>query len=275
MGITGYGICTWTLGDLPLKDIAARVAALGYDGVELLGEIEKHTATEAKRILSDRGLAVFSLTPINVDLAHPEDRVRQEALEYYFSLLDYAVGVGAPLISCHGAVGRIRPIATWQNEWTLMVEGVRAIAARAQKLGLKVALELLNRYESHLLNSAEQGLRFLGEVGLPNVGLHLDAYHMNIEEPNPADAVRAAGRRLFLFHVADSNREAVGRGHTDFAALIRALEEAGYTGTIGIECAAPGADPFQAIKDESSVPWVETYARESLARLRALCRVLK
>jgi len=272
MTITGYGICTWTLGDLPLQDIAARVAALGYDGVELLGEIEKHTAAEAKRILDDHGLAVFSLTPIDVDLAHPDERAHRAALDYYLSLLDFAVGLCAPLISCHGAVGRIRPITTWQQEWTLMVEGVRVIAERAQKLGLRVALELLNRYESHLLTSVEQGLRFLGEVGSPNLGLHLDAYHMNIEEPNPAGAVRAAGRGLFLFHVADSNREAVGRGHTDFAALLRALDEIAYTGPIVVECAAPGPDPFRAIKDESSVQWVETYARESLAKLGALVK---
>ncbi|MCI0475917.1 MAG: sugar phosphate isomerase/epimerase, partial [Anaerolineales bacterium] len=256
MHITGYGICTWTFGDLPLAEIAARVAVLGFDGVELLGEIEKNTAVEVKRVLNDQGLRVFSLTPLDVDLAHPDDQTRQRALDFYFALLDFAASVGAPLISCHGAVGRIRPIATWQKEWALLVEGVRAIGARAQKLGLRVALELLNRYESHLLTSTEQGLRFLDQVGASNVGLHLDAYHMNIEEPNPANAIRAAGRRVFLFHVADSNREAVGRGHTDFGALIHALDEIAYTGPLVIECAAPGPDPFQAIKNESSVPWV-------------------
>jgi D-psicose/D-tagatose/L-ribulose 3-epimerase len=270
MNTSGYGICTWTFGDLPLEDIAGRVAALGYDGVEVLGEIEKYTPAQVMHILDNHGLGIFSLTPLNVDLAHPDARKHREALDYYLSLIDFAAGVGAPMISCHGAVGRIRPIVTWQQEWMFMVEGVRAIAEHAQKLKLQVGMELLNRYESHLLNSTEQGLRFLDEVGMPNVGVHLDTYHMNIEEPDLVGAIHAAGRRLVLFHVADSNRQAIGRGHTDFARVIRALEEIGYAGPIIIECAAPGPDPFQAIKDESSVPWIETYSRESLEKLRAL-----
>ena len=272
MGITGYGVCTWILGDLPLAEIARRVTNLGYDGVELLGEIEKYPAAEAKRILNDQGLRVFSMTPRNVDLAHPDDGTRQAAVDYYFRLLDYAAQIGAPLISCHGAVGRLRAIATWQREWEMMNAAVRGIAERAQKLRLRVALELLNRYESHLLNNAEQALRFVDAVGLPNVGLHLDAYHMNIEEPNPTGAIRAAGKHLFLFHIADSNRQAVGRGHTDFAALFDALKYVEYTGPLVVECTAPGPDPFQAIKDETSAFWVETYLRESLAHLRALSK---
>jgi sugar phosphate isomerase/epimerase len=270
MGISGFGVCTWIFGDLPLGDVAARVAALDYDGVELLGEVEKHQASEAGELLSDQGLAVFSLTPLDVDLAHPEDGVRRQALDYYCSLLDFAARLPAPLISCHGAVGRIRPLASWEQEWTHMVEGVRHVATRAQGLGLRVAIELLNRYESHLLNTAEQGIRFIDQVGMPNVGLNLDAYHMNIEEPNLEAAVRAAGSRLFLFHAADSNRQSVGRGHTDFASLIHTLGAIDYDGPIILECPAPGPDPFRAVKDASSVPWVEAYLRESRDRLKAL-----
>ena len=85
-------------------------------------------------------------------------------------------------------------------------------------------------------------------------------------------AVRAAGSRLFLFHAADSNRQSVGRGHTDFASLVHTLEAMEYTGPIILECPAPGPDPFQAIKDDSSVSWVESYLRESRERLGALVR---
>ncbi len=270
MAITGYGVCTWIFGNLPLDDVAGRVANLGYDGVEVLGEIEKLKAASAAQILADRGLKVMSFTPINVDLAHPSILLRRHALDYYLALLDLAAELGAPMISCHGAVGRIRPVADWNQEWNLLTEGVNTISERAASLHLRVGLELLNRYESHLLNSVEQGLRLLEEIGQPNVGLHLDSYHMNIEEANLPAAVRAAGSRLVLFHAADSNRQAVGRGHIDFAALIRALAEASYTGPIILECPGPGPDPFMAVKDESSVEWVTTYLEESLPKLRAL-----
>ena len=266
----GFGVCTWIFGNRPLPDIASRVAALGYSGVELSGELDALMASEVQQILADSGLRVMSLTPTNVDLAHPSAFVRREALDYYFHLLEFAAAVGAPLISCHGAVGRIRALSSQQQEWSYLVEGVRQVGRRAEGMGLRVGLEHLNRYESHLLNKTAEGLRFVAEVGLANVGLHLDAYHMNIEEPDPAGALRAAGERLFLFHVADSNREGVGRGHTDFSALVGALAQAGYGGPIIMECTAPGPDPFRAIKDESSLLWVEEYLRESLEVLRRL-----
>ena len=270
MGITGYGVCTWLFGNRPLSDIASRVQSLGYDGVELLGNLDQEKPHEVRRILSSLGLVTFSLTPLDVDLAHPDDSIRRYAFDYYLALLDFAAELQAPMISCHGAVGRIRPLATWDAEWQLLIEAVRAIGERAQALHLQVGLELLNRYESHLLNTVEQGLRFLDQVALSNVGLHLDTFHMNIEEPNLPGAIGAADARLFLFHAADSNRQAIGRGHTDFAALIRSLSQVHYSGPIVLECPAPGPDPFQAIKDDSSVPWVETFLRESLPRLRAL-----
>jgi sugar phosphate isomerase/epimerase len=270
MDVTGYGVCTWVFGDLPLADVCGRVVGVGYDGVELLGEIDKLARSEVRRALTGHGLKVYSLTPANVDLAHPDAAIRSQAVGYYLSLLDFAAQVGSPLISCHGAVGRIRAVAGWQEEWDLLVAGVGTVARRAQELGIRVGLELLNRYESHLLNTVDQGLRLLDEVGLPNVGLHLDAYHMNIEEPDPAGAIRQAGRRLVLFHAADSNRQGIGRGHTDFAGLFGALGHIDYVGPIVMECPAPGPDPFRAIKDEESVPWVEAYLRESLPRLRAL-----
>ena len=184
--------------------------------------------------------------------------------------MEHAAELGAPLISCHGAVGRIRAINSQSAEWTFLVDNVSLVGERARSMGLRVALEHLNRYESHLLNRCADGLRFVDQVGLPNVGLHLDAYHMNIEEPDPAAALREAGARLFLFHAADSNRQGLGHGHTDFGSLVGALAALGYQGPVVMECTAPGPDPFRAIKDDSSLAMLGTYLAESLVRLRSL-----
>lgn len=264
-----YGVCTWTFGDLSLVDVAARIARLGFDGLELFGDLTLD-AQQTRALLEDHGLAVLSLTPKNVDLAHPDVSVRTEALDHYLRLLDLAVALGAPLISCHGAVGRVRPLDSQEAEWGWFVEGVQQIAERAATRGLGVALELLNRYESHLLNTTAEGLRFIEAVGAPNVGLLLDAYHMNIEEPDLPGAVRAAGKHLLLFHVADSNRQGVGRGHTDFAALMRALKAINYRGDLVLECVAPGPNPFTADKGPDTLRWLETFLAESLAALQEL-----
>jgi len=150
---------------------------------------------------------------------------------------------------------------------------VGRIAARAAELNLRLAMEVLNRYESHLLNTAAQAVDFVTQVGAPNVGVLLDAYHMNIEEADPAAAILDAGQRLFLFHAADSNRQAAGRGHTDFLALTRALRRIGYAGDVIIECTAAGPDPFTPVKGEGWQDEVKQYAAESLRLLKAFSSV--
>lgn len=265
-----HAVCTWTFGDLPLAEIARRLQALGYDGVELAGDLDRYQPAEVAATLAGHGLEVYSLTPGNVDLAHPDPARRREALDYYLRLLDFAAELGNPLVSCHGYVGRVRAIGTQQEEWALLVAAVQQLAGRAAELGLRLVMEALNRYESHLLNTAAEAVRFVGEVGAENVGILLDAYHMNIEEPDPAAALRQAGERLWLYHLADSNRQGVGRGHTGWDAQLAALDTIGYQGPLVIECTAPGPDPFCAIKDERSLAWLETYLQESRSRLLGL-----
>ncbi|MBS1252882.1 MAG: 5-keto-L-gluconate epimerase [Anaerolineales bacterium] len=266
-----YGVCTWTFGDLPLPAVAETLAGLGssmdsgrrFDGVELFGDLDLDPA-EARETLAAHGLRVFSITPANVDICHPEPAVRDEGIAYYLDLLDFAVEVGAPLVCCHGEVGRIRAVSSYDEEWDLYVEAVHRITQKAAALDLRIAMEILNRYEAHLLVTAAEGRRFLQEVGQPNVGLLLDAYHMNIEEADLPAAVWQTGDQLFLFHVADSNREAVGRGHTNFVALMRALHGIGYDGDVIFECVPAGPDPFTPDKGHGSVEVLEQYLRESL-----------
>jgi sugar phosphate isomerase/epimerase len=268
MQMMRYGVCNWIFGDEDLLTTATFLAEAGFDGVELKGDLRLYQPTEVNAVLGDYGLAVLSLTPEDVDLAHPDAGVREEALDYYLRLLDFAVAVGAPIVGCHGAVGRVRALADYEEEYHHFLAGVQRIAARAAESNLRLAMEVLNRYESHLLNTATQAVGFVTDVGSPNVGILLDAYHMNIEEADPGTAILDAEEHLFLFHAADSNRQAVGRGHTDFMALMRALQRVGYTGDVVIECTAAGPDPFTPVKGEGWCDEVRRYAAESLHLLK-------
>ncbi len=263
-----YGVCTWIFGDQRLAEVAAGLQELGYDGVELAGNLERYEARAVKDVLGDHGLAVLSLTPENVDLAHPDDAERQKAVDYYLRLLDFASAVGDPIVCCHGAVGRIRAVSNYEEEWAFFVDGVRRIAEHAQTRNLRLAMEVLNRYEAHLLNTAQEALRFVEEVGCLNVGVLLDAYHMNIEEADLRSAICAARDRLLLFHVADSNRQAIGRGHTDFRGVVHTLRDIGYGGPIVLECTASGPDPFTPAKGPGWRGEVWGYVAESIQLLR-------
>ncbi len=265
-----FGVCTWIFGGEPLAETAKRLADMGYDGVELFGDLERYRAGEAASILGDNGLAALSLTPDNVDLAHPDAGIREAAMDYYLRLLDFAAELGGPVVCCHGDVGRIRAVNTFEQERELLLQAVRRIGVRAISLGLRVAMEVLNRYESHLLNTAEQAVAFVEELGLANVGILLDAYHMNLEEADPAGALHTAGERLLLFHAADSNRRAVGRGHSGFPGLFRALHEIGYPGDVIVECTAPGPDPFTPVKGGDWKDVLTADVKESLHALRNL-----
>lgn len=263
-----YGVCNWIFGAEDLASTVAFLAEAGFDGVELKGDLQLYRPSEVNRILGDHGLRVLSLTPEDVDLAHPDGAKRSEAIDYYLRLLDFAAALGEPVVSCHGAVGRIRALGSFEQEYDYLVACVQQIAARAEELNLRLAMEVLNRYESHLLNTGAQALAFVKGVGAANVGVLLDAYHMNIEEADPAGAILDVGERLFLFHVADSNRQAAGRGHTDFLALMRALRRIGYMGDIIFECTAAGPDPFIPVKGDDWLAEVRRYTRESLQLTR-------
>ena len=91
---------------------------------------------------------------------------------------------------------------------------------------------------------------------------------MNIEEPDPSEAIRMAGSRLWLYHVGDSNRQAIGRGHTDFKAQMQALQEIGYKGPIIMELVAPGPNPFTPDKGEGWRNTLESFLSESRAWFR-------
>jgi D-psicose/D-tagatose/L-ribulose 3-epimerase len=264
-----YGVCNWIFGDEDLTSTAVFLAEAGFDGIELKGDLHLYRPEKAKAVLDDHGLAVLSLTPEDVDLAHPDFSIREEAVDYYLRLLDFAVAVGAPLVSCHGAVGRVRALGSYKAEYKHFLSGVQRIAGRAAELNLRLAMEVLNRYESHLLNTAAQALGFVLEAGTSNLGILLDAYHMNIEEADPAAAILDVRERLFLFHTADSNRQAVGRGHSDFVAMMRALQRIGYSGDVIIECTAAGPDPFTPVKNNGWLAEVRRYTRESLRLLKA------
>ncbi len=103
----------------------------------------------------------------------------------------------------------------------------------------QLALEPLNRYETSLVTTAEQGLEVVERVSSPALGLLLDTYHMNIEEKDPAAAIRLAGRRLLHVHASASDRGAPGADHLDWPAIASALREVGYAGTLCIEAFTP------------------------------------
>jgi sugar phosphate isomerase/epimerase len=268
-------VAAWIYGDAPLPETLGRIAAAGYDGVELPGEPGRWRPADLRRWLDDHGLAPLALTASCMvpaterDLAHPDPRIRGVAVDYLRRCLGLAAEIGAPLVQMLASgEPRLAPLATRDEEWAWSVAGMQAAAREAERAGVGIAVEPLNRYEGYLVTSAVEALAYLDAVGSPWVGMTLDLFHANIEEPDTAASIRAAGPRLWHVQAADTTRRGLGHGHLDLARVVDALAAIGYGGAVVVEIMAPGPDPFRAIKDAGSAAILDADIRESLVRLR-------
>jgi sugar phosphate isomerase/epimerase len=145
----------------------------------------------------------------------------------------------------------------------LLQASMRTIAQAADEKGLRLVFELLNRYETYLVNNSAEAFSFLDSLRLDNLGLYLNAFHMNIEEQDAAATLRQAGDRLWLYAMSDSNRQAIGRGHIKLGAHLWALEDIKYAGPIIIECLPSGANPFAPSADEEAMELLAAILRDS------------
>ncbi|MED4224546.1 sugar phosphate isomerase/epimerase family protein [Neobacillus cucumis] len=262
-----YGLCLWTFGDISVEEKCKLAKDIGVDGVEVQGDLTQDPK-ELANILSRYGLKLLSVTPDNVDISSENEDIRREAVGYFLNLLDWANDLGAKRICLHGDVGKIAGSGDLAKDWELLVESSSVVMKKAEALNIEVVFEVLNRYENHQIITNQEALKLLDSVNSPNLSILLDAYHMNIEETDPIDALRKAGSKLGVYHVADSNRQAVGNGHSNIKGQIEALHEINYNGPIIMEMTAEGPNPFTAVKGPDYLQVLTNYYKTSLEKLK-------
>jgi len=141
------------------------------------------------------------------------------------------IRLGGILYSMHGKYDRMPTERGWMNS----AEAIAATAHVARDCGVELVLEIVNRFESNLLNTAAQGLKFIADTGRDDVYLHLDSFHMNIEEADPAAAIRLARDKLTYYHIGENYRGYLGTGTVDFDAVFSALVDIDYDRDIVFE----------------------------------------
>lgn len=217
-------------------------AKWGYDSVEIAVEDPIHLdPVLVKAALEAEGLTCGSVCAcMSPDRDLRGDLTRQQtARKYLEDVLHLMVPLGCPRLvgPLYSSVGRAEAVAPseYDRQWKTVVHHLQEIGSLAQQLGRTLCLEPLNRFETDFLNTCEQGLRLVEAVGCPAVQLHLDTFHMNIEEKNPAAAIRQAGSHLGHCHVSGSDRGTPGNDHLDWPGLWRALLDIDYAGDLVIE----------------------------------------
>jgi sugar phosphate isomerase/epimerase len=270
-----FGVCAWIYGDAPLNETLGRIAAAGYDGAEIPGEPGSFDPAEVRRSLARHGLAPLGLTASCMvpatrrDLAHPDPAIRAEAVRYVIDCLHFAAEIGAPLVQMlPSGETRLAPLATQAEEWVWSVSAMQEAAREAERVGVRICAEPINRYEAYLVTNVTDALSYVDAVGSSWVGMTMDLFHANLEEADIAASIRAAAAHLWHVHVADTNRQGLGRGHLDVEAAARALREIGYSGAIVAEVTPPGPNPFCSIKDSQSPRILDEYIRGTLQVLK-------
>jgi D-psicose/D-tagatose/L-ribulose 3-epimerase len=173
------------------------------------------------------------------DISSDNETYRENGRAYIKNLIDMAEALNSPYVAgpMYAATGRTRLASLderrKQREYAL--HNLRILGEYAEKKHVKLALEPINRFETDFMNTVEQGLEFIDELRLDNVGFLLDTFHMNIEEKSITNAIKLAGNKIFNFHACANDRGTPGEDHIDWAGIKAALKEVNYSGPIIIE----------------------------------------
>lgn len=277
--IIGVNTWVWTspLHDDSLAQLAAKAAAMGFGAIELpLENPGDWDAARARDVVDEH-----ALVPVVIGAMGPGRSLLSRAgdveatQEYLRACIEAARALGSAVVAgpFYAPTGVTWRMTSAERAAAVaeLRQNLRPLVAEAAEAGVTLAVEPLNRYETSILNTVEQALDALNALIGPGLGLALDTYHLNIEEQRPNDAVRTAGAATAHVQVCGNDRGPVGGDHTDWPGLLDALDDAGYTGVLGLESftgenatiavAASVWRPLAASQDElaeRSIAYLET-----------------
>jgi D-psicose/D-tagatose/L-ribulose 3-epimerase len=221
-----------------------KVSKIGFDVLEIaahhINAYSQDQLNGIRQCAKDNGIILTAgIGPTQQkNLASPDAAVRKAGHEFFKETLTNLAKLDVHLIG--GALYSYWPIDYSQpvdkaGDRARGIEGIRGVADHANDLGINLCLEVLNRFENHVLNTAAEGVAFVQEVGKPNVKVMLDTFHMNIEEDSIGGAIRTAGPLLGHLHTGECNRRLPGKGRTPWREIGEALRDIGYNGTVVME----------------------------------------
>ncbi|MET8361678.1 sugar phosphate isomerase/epimerase family protein [Micromonospora sp. NPDC005171] len=240
------GVNPWVwaspVDDRALADLIPRIAAFGFDAVELpIEQPGDWDPIRTRDLLAEHGLVaagVCAVTPPGRELVDAAPAVVESTVAYLKGCVASAAAVGAGCVGgpAYASVGR-----TWRMSpaaraacYADFRRALTPVAEQAGELGVSIGVEALNRYETSVVNTIEQTIELIDGLP-PNVGIMIDTYHMNIEEADPYAALAVAGPHIKHVQVSGTNRGAPGADHFDWPRFFTVLRDTGYQGAICIE----------------------------------------
>ncbi|RWB29051.1 MAG: sugar phosphate isomerase/epimerase [Mesorhizobium sp.] len=222
-----------------LERTLANTKEAGFDLIEFsyLDPANVDVGGLAKRIADlDLGVAISIGLPADGDISSADKAIAAHGVEILNRTIALTRDLGGRkvagiLSTSHG----LQTEAPTRDQWNRSAATLAKVAETAKAAGVTLNLEIVNRFESNLLNTAAQGLAFIDDTGSDNIFLHLDTFHMNIEEADVGLAIRHAAKKIGYVHIGESHRGFLGTGNIDFAAIFDALTAIGYSDDISFE----------------------------------------
>ncbi len=226
----------------PLEVTLKRIKRLGFESIEISGEPKQYDTKTSRPLLKQYGIRCWGAVTLTLgqrNLAAKDEAQRAASIDYVKSVVTMVKELeGTECTIVPATVGKITADGTPEQEWKWVVDSLKEVYGHAQKCGVKMAIEPLNRFETYFVNRGDQALALANDVG-PDCGVCLDVFHMNIEEVDMHAAIKKVGKKLYDVHVAENNRLAPGMGRIDWGKLVATLREVGYDGALTMEAVAP------------------------------------
>jgi sugar phosphate isomerase/epimerase len=280
-----FSVNNWIFGAAPLDQVIQRVAAIGFDGFELVGEPSIYKAEQVRRMAEAAGLKVFSICGMHPGpdprdlrlLSHPDPKEREKGVDYVKACVDLARGVGArSVLVVPNLVGQPQVMVSRQADLDACVEPLRRASEYAAAHDILLTIEPINRYEVGLVFSVDDAMRLAKRVDHPACRIMGDTFHMQIEEGDgiPNAIRRAGGYWLQHLHAADNTREAPGMGTMPWREILRALHDIEYQGVISMEPLPKGSSPYDARDGHIPAEKLDAELRTGLNYLRETQRMM-
>lgn len=245
--------------DADFVPFVARVKKLGFDALEVnSGTVADMSPAERRRLRDAAARHEIELTaciglPAKYDPASPVHATRERGIAFLKRQAKALAATGIREVG--GIVYSYWPGTLPAGEtdkrpyWDRSVKSMREVMKTAEECGVIFHMEVVNRFEQYLMNTAAEAVRYVQEVGSPNCAVLLDTFHMNIEEDSFRGAIKTAGKHLGHVHIGETNRRAPGRGKMPWAEIFGALKEVKYQGSIVMEpFLMPGGEVGRDIK---------------------------
>ncbi|MCD6313067.1 MAG: sugar phosphate isomerase/epimerase [Thaumarchaeota archaeon] len=251
----------------------------GFDGVEIpLMELDVIDVEATRRELKKHEVECLGSLGLSLehDITSDNENVRRNGIEFMKRCVDVVSQLGGDAINgvIYIAWGKIVGRSRTPEEWRRSVEALREVCKYAHGYGISLGLEPVNRFETYFLNTAEDAVKLAKDIGEPNIKVHLDTFHMNIEEKNFYDPIKTAGDLLYHMHCCENDRGIPGTGHVNWDEVFQALSEINYDRWLVIESFTPEMEKVAASTAiwRKIAPSADAIAEEGLKFIKQMAK---